>query len=393
MNGSVAKAPIARQRKAALLFALFLPVTLAAAQARSDLDVTVHGTILVNGFRNSAPTNNNDVPTFVLAQSGSSDLGASVRQTRVRIEVRHPDILGAAFFGELDADFFGGQQPSTGGRTHPVLRLRRAIAELRWSRFELLAGQEAPPLFGVSPASLATVGFPGFAASGNLWLWLPQLRGTAWLSTGEFRLGVEGTVLAPSAGDPQGMFLTQPDRAEATGRPAYEVRAVSRWQIAGRQGEAGIGVHQGWLENEDSVRVSSQAFGVSLSTPILSWLEIRGEYFDGQGLAGLGGGGIGQGLNAAGQPVDSRGAWAQVLVIPVREVEIGFGAGQDDPANDDLAGETARTRNKSWAANIAWRPSPLAIAFEVRRLSTSYGPENLRTSDATHLNLAIGVEF
>ena len=393
MKRSVAEVPIARQRTPVVLLTAFLLASPAAAQSRSDLDVTLHGTILLNGFRNSGATNNSDVPTFALPNAGTSDLGASVRQTRVRIEVRHPQILGGSFFSELDADFFGGQQPSTGGRTHPVLRIRRAIAELRWSRAEVLAGQESPPLFAVSPASLATVGFPGYAASGNLWLWLPQIRATGWLLSGDLKLGIEGTVLAPSAGDPQGTFLTQPDRAEATGRPAFEARAVGRWRIAGRQGEAGIGAHKGWLEREDGSTMASEAFGLSLSTPIVSWLEVRGEFFDGQALAGLGGGGIGQSVNADEEPIESRGGWAQVLVFPVPQVEIGFGAGQDDPDNDDLSGESARTRNRSWAASVAWRPAPIAIAFEVRHLSTSYGPANPRTLDVTHLNLAIGVEF
>jgi hypothetical protein len=393
MTGSVVEVAIARQRIPARLLAAFLLASPATAQSRSDLDVTLHGTILLNGFRNSGATNNTDVPTFALPSAGTGDLGASVRQTRVRIEIRHPEILGASLFGELDADFFGGQQPSTGGRAHPVLRLRRAIAELRWSRAEVLAGQEAPPLFGVSPASLATVGFPGYAASGNLWLWLPQIRATGWLTGGDFKLGVEGTVMAPSAGDPQGTFLTQPDRAEATGKPAFEARAVGRWRIAGRQGEAGIGAHKGWLEREDGTTISSEAFGLSLWTPIVSWLEVRAEFFDGQAIAGLGGGGIGQSVNEDGQAINSRGGWAQLVVLPVTQVEIGFGAGQDDPDNADLTGETARTRNRSWAASIAWRAAPLALAFELRHLSTSYGPVNPRTLDVTHLNLAIGVEF
>ena len=132
---------------------------------------------------------------------------------------------------------------------------------------------------------------------------------------------------------------------------------------------------------------------LSLWTQIVSWLVVRAEFFDGQALAGLGGGGIGQSVNANGEAINSRGGWAQVLFLPGASVEVGFGAGQDDPENADLSGETARTRNRSWAASIAWRPAPLAIAFEVRNLSTSYGPVNPRTLDVTHLNLAVGVEF
>lgn len=382
-----------RAMAAALLgLALALP---ASAQRRSDVEVSVHGTILANGFRNSAPTNNGDVPTFALAPSaaGRPDVGGSIRQTRLRIEARHPEILGGRLFAELDADFYGGQQPSGGGRTHPLLRVRRALVELRWSRAELLVGQEAPPLFGVSPASLAAVGFPLFASSGNLWLWLPQIRATGWLANGPVRVGVEGTVLAPNASEAQDPFLTRPDRAEASGRPSLEARVVSRWRVAGREGEASVGAHRGWLSPTADRRVASWAIGAAAIAPLSSWLELRGEVFDGAALAGLGGGGIGQSLRADGGTVSSTGGWLQAVVHPVAAVELALGAGRDDPRDADLAGSAVRTRNQVWAAQVAWRPAPLLAALEVRRLRTDFGTVSRVTGEATHLNLALGVEF
>ena len=103
-----------------------------AGQTSTGVDVTIHGSILLNAWRNSGRTNNADVPTLALASDqdplGRRSLGAAIRQTRIRIEARHESVLGGRLFGELDADFFGGQQPSSGGRTHPLLRLRRAYA-------------------------------------------------------------------------------------------------------------------------------------------------------------------------------------------------------------------------------------------------------------------------
>jgi hypothetical protein len=157
------------------------------------------------------------------------------------------DFRGAALHGELDVDFHGGQQPSGGGRTHPVLRIRRVFAEARWTGVTLLVGQEAPPLFEISPSSLASSGFPGFASAGNLWLWLPQIRLTGWLTpAARVRLGLEGTLLAPSAGEPQDPFLTQPDRAERSGRPSLEGRIVARWGEGTSLAELGAGGHYGW---------------------------------------------------------------------------------------------------------------------------------------------------
>ena len=62
--------------------------------------------------------------------------------------------------------------------------------------------------------------------AGNLWLWIPQVRLSADLesSGGGVRLGAEVAALAPTSGDPQGTFLTQPDIAEQSGRPFLQGR-------------------------------------------------------------------------------------------------------------------------------------------------------------------------
>src|SRR6185295_17407196 len=177
-------------------------------------DVRFHATLLMNAFRNSGFPNNSDVPTFVqprVAPPGGnlSNLGFAIRQTRLRVSLDQDSVLGGRLAAEIDADFFGGQQPSTGGRTHPLLRLRRAVAEVRWRGGAILIGQEAPPVFELNPLSVASLGFPEFAASGNLWLWLPQVRALAWLNPGSaVRLGVEAAALAPNAGTAQPAFLT-----------------------------------------------------------------------------------------------------------------------------------------------------------------------------------------
>ena len=369
-----------------------------AGQTSTGVDVTIHGSILLNAWRNSGRTNNADVPTLALASDqdplGRRSLGAAIRQTRIRIEARHESVLGGRLFGELDADFFGGQQPSSGGRTHPLLRLRRAYAELRWPGWTVLVGQEAPPLFGVNPVSVASTGFPLFAAAGNLWLWLPQIRATGWLTRDRpLRVGVEATVLAPSAGEPVDPFLTQPDRAEASGRPGIEARVVGRWRVGGREGEAGIGIHRGWLAVTGGATITSRAFGASVVAPLTQAIEIRGEYFRGRALGGLGGGGIGQTTGVDGLAVRTSGGWAQLVLVPTASVELGLGGGQDNPRDGDLAGTQSRTRNRVWSFSTTWRPRPVILGIEVRRLATSFGVARPVTAFATHLNLSAGIEF
>src|SRR3977135_3587678 len=70
------------------------------------------GTVLMNGFYNSARTNNSDDPVFADTDAvGVKGASATMRQTRLGVVATDPDVLGGAFTGEIDVDFFGGQQP------------------------------------------------------------------------------------------------------------------------------------------------------------------------------------------------------------------------------------------------------------------------------------------
>src|SRR5215204_3259116 len=301
-------------RVLACLLAAALSTTALPAQD-GGIDASIHGLILMNAFHTSDDVNNSDVPQFVLpaGEPSRTSSSATVRQSEVTVMALVPGFAGGQLTGALDVDFFGGQQPSTGGRTFPLLRIRRAFAELTWSQFALLVGQESPPIAEVSPSSIASIGFPLFAGAGNLWLWIPQVRVSADLRpTGAVRLGAELAALAPTSGEAQTTFLTQPDAAERSGRPYLQGRVRGRWGAGEDQGEISVGGHYGWLMDSTGGRISSEALAVSVWTPIAGGLELRGEAFIGQALAGLGGGGIGQNMVRNGVPVEARGGWVQL---------------------------------------------------------------------------------
>lgn len=385
----------------ALVAALALVPAILAAQEENDsvgVTVEVSGMILTNAFHNSDEFNNSDVPTVVLAAAPAGvpehALGATVRQSMLRVTGSMPGVLGGALFGELETDFFGGQQPSGGGRTHPLLRIRRAFVELQWSRFAILVGQEAPPVAEVNPSTLASMGFPGFASAGNLWLWLPQVRLTAMLNNPQsrFRFGVEAAALAPNSGEPQDLFTTEPDLAERSGRPFLEGRLLARWVQGDRPGDFSVGAHLGWLATNGDSLLESRALVAALRLPISNFLEIRGEIFTGQALQGLGGGGIGQSLGPTGAPVDTHAGWGQVILRPCAEIELGGGIGIDNPDNGDVDQVTGRRKNQVLAFNMIWRPDPLVFGIEYRRIQTTY-PAGIGEREAGHLNLAAGLRF
>jgi hypothetical protein len=364
-----------------------------SVKTRSRLSLEFNGRVLVSAFSNSRRVNNVDVPLFVrpdsangLPQGGG---GMSIRQTQLGMAITAERVIGGTFHGDVDVDFFGGQQPSSGGRTFPLLRLRVARAQLAWTHGELLVGQESPLISGVSPVSLASVGTPGFVGAGNLWLWLPQVR--AGLETGgPVSLGVQGAVLAPSSGDPQGLFDTDNDLAERSKRPSLEARVHIKWGSDDLAGDIGAGIHRGWFAAKGDSLLVSDAFAIDARIPLARWLELRGEGYDGKGMRSLGGGAIGQGFGVNGVVIRSRGAWGQINLKPSARVVFGGGYGFDDPRDEDLL-PGSRLKNTAVEGHLHIRPAgPLVIGLEYRRLETTYAIGKL-TND--HLNLAFGFEF
>src|SRR5260221_7300665 len=105
------------------------------------------GRVLVHGERKDRRVNNADDPQFVRPDSISpppTPVVMSARQTTLGAALSARDVLGGQFVGDVDVDFYGGQQASSGGRAVPPLRLRTARGIVRLSTGELLVGQESP---------------------------------------------------------------------------------------------------------------------------------------------------------------------------------------------------------------------------------------------------------
>lgn len=367
-----------------------------AVQAKSRASLEIGGRILTNAFSNTRRVNNADVPQFVLPDSASAlpagGAGMAIRQTTLSLAVTAPGVWGGALTAGGEVDFYGGQQPSGGGRHFPLVRLRTASATLAWTHASLLIGQEAPLIAGPNPVSLASVGTPGFVGAGNLWLWLPQLRLTVETG-GRFRVGLQGAVLAPASGDPTGLFDTGADIAERSRRPFLQGRVRARWGADDRAAEVGVGVHRGWLATPGDSNLTSDAVSVDVVLPLGAWLEVRGEAYRGRLLRGLGGGGIGQNFGApasAGAPAPvlrDRGGWAQLNLRPGAGVTIGGGCGVDDPEDGE---RPLRLRNRACEGHAIWRPGALVFGVEYRRLTTDYVADSF--SDG-HVNVGAGFEF
>lgn len=351
---------------------------------RSGAKLTVSGRVATHVFRNDRAVNNTDNPQFALNVPPEGGLGMSLRQTRVRIALSGlPRTLGGEALADMDVDFYGGQQPSSGGRHFPLLRVRTARGFIRWSNAEVMIGQESPLMNGVDPVSPAAIGTPLFATAGNLWLWLPQARVSAF-TQGPVRLGWQVAVLAPTSGDAAGAFDTENDRAEASMRPFLQTRAFARFGDDVAQSEVGCGAHHGWLDVAGALERTG-AIGCD-AVIAAAMVELRGEFVSGQALRGLGGGGVGQNFDASAGPLRTQAGWVQLNVRPAHMIQFGAGVGTDRPE-----GAPMRTRNDAVAVHGTVRPIGAFLAgAEWRRLTTRYPAADV---SANHVTLSLGVEF
>lgn len=358
---------------------------------RSRMQLELNGRVLVHTFFNDASVNNVDDPQFARpdatsAQPGTS-LGFAIRQTTLGLVVTSRDVLGGRFVGDVDVDFYGGQQPSSGGRTFPLLRLRTARGAVHWGHGELLIGQESPLIAALNPVSPAAIGTPAFVTAGNLWLWLPQLRGTIEGGS-SVRVALQGAVLANTNGDAVAPFDTDTDPAERSALPATEARVRVRWGEDALASEIGCGGHLAWIDLPLG-RHTTYAGACDARIAMASF-ELRGEGYIGRGLRGLGGGGISQNVSRFGMPLEDRGGWAQVNLDATTWAKLGAGCGIDEPMSSDVA-TGGRLRNTACSGYTIVRPAgPLFFGAEYRRIETKY---TSGTFGNNHVNLAMGFEF
>lgn len=391
-----------------------------STRTRSRIGVTFSARIQLNAFANDQRVNNVDVPQLLLAPlsstsaqgtPGTRSFGMSLRQSRLGAAVTVDSVWGARFEGDVDLDFFGGVSSGPGDRRlFPEPRLRTARAQLRWKRTELLVGSETPLISDLNPISVASVGLPGFVAAGNLWNWLPQIRLTREIfgspsSAWPVRVAVQGAVLAPFSNAQHGGETDAVDAGERSGRPYLQGRVRARWgaeddgnltdgEMLGRGGEIGISAHRGWLRTTGPSLQPSQAIAADAHFALPHSLELRGEFYRGQLLRGLGGGAIGQNFGRAidsalvGPILRDMAGWVQLNAQLSPILIAGAGCGIDAV---NLKDRPVRQRNSACSVHALLRPSqPLFVSFEVRALQTRYAERNVR---GTHFNLALGFEL
>jgi hypothetical protein len=317
--------------------------------------------------------------------------GLTALQSQIGFETYGPTLGGAKTSAGLQFDFFGVSNSAAYATTWGAVRLRTATMRLDWSRTSIVVGQDAPFLSPLNPTSLATLGYPAFSYSGNLWNWVPQARV-------EHRVNVsEGSALAF-----QGGILDPIPRGSA--QPRYATRvAWSHGSDPDRPLTLGIGGYYSRDSHGAGRIVDGWAGTADWLVPLGDRLELSGEFYRGRAIGSLGAA-QGRSIVTSGPESDptssiislnSIGGWAQLTFKASQAVEFHAAHGEDHPSQKDLFRFTPNStvsRNRSEMFNVIYRPrTDLLFSLEYRRIKTWRLPADRNTAD--HVNLGIGVLF
>jgi len=380
-------------------------------ESGSKYRVRLSGIALMNTFSARGAVDNLDLPLVAVARrSGDSNgaFGATVRQSRVNLEVFGPEWKGMKTSGDISFDFYGGFPNTSDAFSSPLPRLRIATLKLESDRTSIVAGQDVPFFSPRSPTSLASSAYPALADSGNIWTWTPQIQVERRFGLSENdRFSVQGGVLEPFTGEVPAQYNRISTAGERSGLPAFATRLGWGRTNGDREAGAGIGAYysrQNWGFNRT---VDSWVATADWDFPLQKWISLSGEFYRGRSIGGLGGGPTGS-VVFLGQPtvptsnvipLNNIGGWSQLKYKPLERLEFNLAYGEDQPFRPNVRGFLSTEgaygppmRNASGFANVIYAArSNLLFSLEYRRLWTTpfYYPRNT----AGYISLSSGIAF
>jgi hypothetical protein len=381
-------------------------------ESQSKYPVKVSGLVLFNSYFNQGNLDVQDLPNLAFPKfPGVADgtFGATLRQTIFGVNATGPKLLGAQSSAEVEMDFGGGSPTTSFGVATGIVRLRTAKVSLDWARTSLNVGQDSLFFSPLSPTSYATLLEPALSWSGNLWVWTPQVEiEHRFALNGESNLVLQGGVLDPLTEEIPPFQGRTPTAGEATRTPAFAGRIALDRSTARHPFSIGFGGYRAQQQYQTFPETSSWTLNADFKLPMGRYLELSGEWYEGQAVGGLGGG-IWTSVvypestepHSAIHPLRSTGGWAQLKVKPSARFEVNTVFGQDENDGRELRffptpftaeGFSPLQKNRTQFVNFIYKPNAfLLFAVEYRHLFTASVSGEGATGD--QVNLAAGVHF
>ena len=354
-------------------------------EASQKFPIRLTGMALFNAFMNSKQNGGTEYPV-VASAPGAGLAGATLRQTIIGLDFRGPGTFwGGNVHGSVYMDF-------SAGATNSAMRLRTGSIEIDWKDRNVMVGLEKPIFNPREPSSLAQLAVSPLTGSGNLWLWLPQVRVEQDFSFAR-STGLRaqmGVVQTHETGPYPGSTFT--GTVEAS-RPALEGRYEFYHNL---DDERRLEIASGFHTSQTHVAGTSVASNLfSLDWFFNPWrrLEFTGAFYSGQNVAPLGEGyqqGFGIYYHRV-EPVHSMGGWAQITLHVAPRLDFHLFSGQQDDRNSDLdAGRIGK--NLLFGGNLYYHLAPnVILGLETTQLRTAYIGQGIRINN--HYDLALGYLF
>jgi hypothetical protein len=382
-------------------------------ESGSKYPVKLSGLVLFNAFSNSGTVDMTDVPNLAFTTSPGTpagSIGATMRQTVLRVDATGPKLFDGNSSAELSIDFAGGFPTTSYGLTAGLLRLRTATAQLDWKTSSLWMGQDTPFISPLSPTSYATVLEPAFSWAGNLWVWTPQVVGEKrFQATNSTMVTLQGGLLDPLTEQAPAFQGRQPTAGEQTRVPAVAGRiAIDRSSDPTHPFTVGFSGYHAQQKYGTLPQVQSWTVNTDFKVRVSKLFELSGEGYRGQAVGGLGGGIWSSVIypqptapQSAILPLRSVGGWAQLKFTPASRFEVNTAFGQDENFAQDLHafavpyatdGFPPFQKSQSEFVNFIFKPnSVLLFATEYRHIFTlpSVGP----SATASQVNVSAGARF
>jgi hypothetical protein len=351
---------------------------------------TPYGFIHAAYYRSTRGFSAKDYPGQATTDNGADILSARASRVGVKLALG-PEVWGAKVTGVLEADFKGGNTPSSftttttttttctpnaGGTgttctskststttgaaastawTTPLFRIRHANMKATWATgagdIALVAGQDWTLLAPLSPTTLAYAADQLFTNAGNLNRRAPQIK-VVYQSRGD--LGGNAALAAISSTD-----ATTPvdyGSGNRARRPDLEGRLAGFYKSGGNTlAEVGFSGHQNtrrYALTAKSVDIAEWAEAVDAIVN-LPYVTLQGEGFWGRAIDDTYSG-IAPSVNSVRNDVGvaSRGLWAQVVLRPAALLDLVFGYGVETPRIQNLVGVAARTKNTMYGGGV-----------------------------------------
>ncbi len=399
--------PKAAPAKAAPAPAAAKPPDSGSVSSATKASMSLYGTLVMNAFFNTAPTNNIDVPLFALKQgsdpAGSQTFGMTARQSRIGMRFQGREIGGAKLTGQVEVDFLGGKPAFGNGQNMDLIRLRIAVGRLDWKTYSLVAGEDWSVFAPLNPSTLAEFAIPGMSASGNAWIRSPQIRFESRHDLGDStKVQLQIAATDPSLGDyPTAQFRTArtPGIGEYGRVPASDGRLLltHRGWAFGFSGHYARGQNSGTLAGA-AVRNSVDSLGMAFdyTIPVGRKVMLAGEMFRGRAL-GIFSAAAGQSVLPVGTPgargVMATGGWSQLQYNPRTKWQFNLVWGMEADRRSTLTAGS-RHLNRTYMGNIMYKPAPpVTFGLEYRRFLTDWLQQPLASERGDHVNLAVAFAF